>query len=430
MQNLNPSTLFESSFLVPVLTVVLTTFCPLALSQNDTCIAQNQFIALDPELVGLDDLQNTALGAYERVSPDGRFVLRSFSGKKLSTVSLIELPSPGSKQGHLVYSTPLSNEAFPVQGSWRYLVEVSGAHYTFQSIIEQGEKAQPLFNAGMTGFYAAAAELNTSYPQRTSAPVQIRSLSWPNAAGRGELQGVGTLSSKTIRIDPTTQQVLDQGKIQNLCLDRLNIDGNMYALPMISVSGQEFAAMPQNPKQGGAWMRVFGFGESGSQCQSLDQLQGPSGKVTFGFSEQNKDQNKADHQVGNGQNADLVYEYLGQVWWYSRQFKTSFNLAPWEANGKAENTSIIASAFPGVTRDGRVIYAASWKNCQGSECKNQAGYIVADPWQSNAWQHFKNKILATSGNLLSGAVASKKCITQEQVLQERKLFAQFHQLAQ
>jgi hypothetical protein len=419
MQNLKPSTSFKSSFLVPILTVLLATFCPLALAQNSTCIAQNQFIALDPELVGLDDLQNTALGAYERVSPDGRFVLRSFSGKKLSTVSLIELPAPGSKQGHLVYSTPLSNEAFPVQGSWRYLVEVSGAHYTFQSILEQGNKAQPLFNAGMTGFYAAAAELNTSYPQRTSAPVQIRSLSWPNAAGRGELQGVGTLSAKTVTVDAVKHTVIDPGSVQNLCLDRLDIDGNMYALPMISVSGKEFAAMPQNPQQGGAWMRVFGFGESGKQCQNLDQLQGPSGKVTFGFSGQN-----------NGQNADLVYEYLGQIWWYSSQFKTSFNIAPWEANGQAENTSIIASAFPGVTRDGRIIYAASWKNCQGSKCKNQAGYIVADPWQSNAWQHFKNQYLAKNGPSLPSLVAQKKCITQEQVLQERKLFAQFHGLGQ
>lgn len=414
--NLSP---LKNSFLVTLVATLLTTFCPLAEAQNSTCIAQNQFIALDPELVGLDDLQNTSLGAYERVSPDGRFVLRSFSGKKLSTVSLIELPAPGSSQGHLVYSTPLSNEAFPVQGSWRYLVEVSGTHYTFQSILEQGNKAQALFNAGMTGFYAAAAELNTSYPQRTSAPIQIRSLSWPNAAARGELQGVGTLNSKTVSIDPVTHKVIEEGAAQNLCLDRLNTDGNMYALPMISVSGKEFAAMPQNPNQGGAWMRVFGFGENGKKCQSLDQLQGPSGKVTFGFSEQN-----------NGQNADLVYEYLGQIWWYSRQFKTSFNIAPWEANGQAENTSIIASAFPGMTRDGRIIYAASWKNCQASKCKNQAGYIVADPWQSNAWQHFKNQYAAKTGQALPTFIANKKCIGQEQVLQERKLFAQFHSISQ
>ncbi len=58
------------------------------------CIPQNQFIALDPALAGLNDENQVALGAYERISPDGRYVLRSYSGKKLSAVSLLELPAP------------------------------------------------------------------------------------------------------------------------------------------------------------------------------------------------------------------------------------------------------------------------------------------------------------------------------------------------
>ena len=58
------------------------------------CIPQNQFIALRPELAGLNDENQVALGAYERISPDGRYVLRSYSGKKLSAVSLVEIPGP------------------------------------------------------------------------------------------------------------------------------------------------------------------------------------------------------------------------------------------------------------------------------------------------------------------------------------------------
>ncbi len=112
-------------------------------SQADQqCIPQNQFIALDPALAGLNDENQVALGAYERVSPDGRYVLRSYSGKKLSAVSLVELPGPpglsivkGQVSRQRILSTPFSNEAFPVQGSWRYLVDTNGDHYTFNSIL-------------------------------------------------------------------------------------------------------------------------------------------------------------------------------------------------------------------------------------------------------------------------------------------------------
>ena len=111
------------------------------------CIPQNQFIALDPVLAGLNEDNQVALGAYERVSPDGRYVLRSFSGSKLSAVSLVEIAGPpgltaikGQVSRQKIVSTPFSNEAFPVQGSWRYLVDTNGDHYTFNSVLGSKNK--------------------------------------------------------------------------------------------------------------------------------------------------------------------------------------------------------------------------------------------------------------------------------------------------
>lgn len=386
----------------------------------EQCIPQNQFIALDPKLAGLDDNQEVALGAYERISPDGRFVLRSYSGKRLTAVSLVELPGPLQRAGQpgqqRIFETPLENEAFPVQGSWRYLVDTNGNHYEFGSILRHQTAAKPLFKGGMTGFYAAAAEVDSTYPERTVSPIRIRSLSWPNAAGSAETQGEGMLTSRTLTVDPVHPRIVaDSGRV-NLCLDRIVLDGPMYALPMISVDGREFATLPQMPVEGVPTMRMFGFGANGQQCEPHGQFTSQSGKVIFGF-------------AGNTPKklADVAYEYRGQAWWYQRASATAFSLAPWEeqssnasTNQRSSYRNVLASAFPGITRDGRIIYAATWKRCEGTTCTPEGGYVVADPLQSNAYQ---NHVLQTGSGDRSSA---KACITVQDVARERAAFAAFH----
>jgi hypothetical protein len=107
------------------------------------------------------------------------------------------------------------------------------------------------------------------------------------------------------------------------------------------------------------------------------------------------------------------------------------NLAPWEdpaAAAKATVTNpaykdVTASAFPGFSRDGRIIYAATWKRCNGAserECAQEAGYVVADPYQSNAYkaQLLQNKLPPT-----------KSCITVQDVADERRAFSKFHDIS-
>ena len=402
-------------------------------SQADQqCIPQNQFIALDPALAGLNDENQVALGAYERVSPDGRYVLRSYSGKKLSAVSLVELPGPpglnsvkGQVSRQRILSTPFSNEAFPVQGSWRYLVDTNGDHYTFNSILGNKNAGKYVFSGGMDGFYAAASEVSAidgSYPLRDAQPVMIRSLSWPNANASGSAtenrQGEGMLTSRTLTVDTTKHRVMADSDRVNLCLNRLRQDGTMYALPMISVDGKEFAALPQNPVSGVATMRIFEFGADGKQCIPSGQFTLQSGKVIFGFSSKAK------------KHADVAYEYRGQVWWVRRddgmKSLIPLNLAPWEdpafkaSQAQPAYKDVTASAFPGFTRDGRIIYAANWKRCDGAtqrNCTQEGGYVVSDPYQSNA---YRNDLLQTQ------AKPVKSCITVQDVANERAAFSAFH----
>lgn len=66
---------------------------------TNACIPAHQFIELLPAKIGgytNDYHERTApLGMYERISPNGRYILRSFSGNKLGDVTVLELPDRG-----------------------------------------------------------------------------------------------------------------------------------------------------------------------------------------------------------------------------------------------------------------------------------------------------------------------------------------------
>jgi hypothetical protein len=382
----------------------------LAADALQACIPAHQFAELPPAIAGMQTdaygKSSVALGAYERVSPDGRYILRSYSGSKLGEVSVMELSAEG--QVLRAIPTPLKNEAFPVQGSWRYLVDTNGDHYTFDSILHSsiiGNSAissqrlpRPVFKGGMDGFYAAASEL----PSSKSGHILIRSLSWPHATGDSQTQGEGALVSRTIEVDTQRHRItLDTGPVFH-CRNRVRQDGPLYALPMISVDGQEFAALPQTPVEGKQTMRIFGFGQDGKGCDLREAFDFSSGKAIFGFSQA--------HQA-----AHLAWEYQGQAYWYSRELQRPFNIAPFELQGRAtgKDFDLQASAFPGITRDGRVIYGATLQDCTQGTCQNRAGYMISDPYQSNAYRSF---LLSDKG------AARRQCITQGDVLNARAAF--------
>jgi hypothetical protein len=353
----------------------------LAVAQE--CIAPVEYIAQD------DDL---SLGSYERVSPDGRYILRSFSGSRLGDVTLAEIVQTPQGTRIVHHATPLKNEAFPVQGTWRYLVNTNGDHYLLKDILEQGAKAKPKFRGGMTGFYAAAAEL----PAQREGEVRIRSFSWPNNAANSSAQGVGALSVRTLTIDAASHRITADTGAQFICKERRTIDGTQYGLPMISVDGTEFSAVPQSPRVGEQTMRVYSFSNdiNAPKCEQRTDLQFASGKATFGFS-----------QSGG---ADLVFEYRGDVWWYVSALKESFNLADYRQTA-------LVGAFPGITKDGRVIVASTWlegsEACKAAlpnasaprECKKRNGYAIIDPYQSVAYQNYlaEKKIVATKACIAS-----------------------------
>lgn len=418
-------------------------------SESEQCIPANTFAELPAVLAGqqTDAYGKTtvALGSYERISPDGRYVLRSFSGGRLGDVSLVELSSAGKVVA--AHDTPLSNEAFPVQGTWRYVVDVNGDHYTFSSLLRNTGKdkqrlqaaVKPVFRGGMTGFYAAAAELPQDAAPSQPGHVRIRSMSWPNATGDSETQGQGALVARTIEVDTARQRITADSGFVNLCNERVREDGPMYALPMISVDGLEFAALPQTPVQGEPTMRIFSFGDAKDSasvgaaasagapktlgCIPQAAFTFSSGKTIFGHPQ--------SAPGGASDPGDMAYEYRSQVWWVHRgagigadaQGKGNgqrFNVAPYYDSPR---TQLVASAFPGITKDGRIIYGATLKDCPADPsqpCVDKAGYVISDPFQSNAYQAFLRQ---------HKGPARRQCITHGDVERERAAFATLHGLS-
>ena len=383
-----------------------------ARAAEGNCVAPMTYIALDSQLVGKGEDGVAALGTYERVSPDGRFILRSYSGARLGKVSLIELPlDPGGRvQAHV---TPLSNEAFPVQGTWRYIVDVTGEHYRLADILRLGRQAKPLFKGGMTGFYAAASELvedtaavgDTADQPPIPASIRIRSLSWPQDVDP-DRQGVGPLqvATVTVRDDGSTARVVETIGPRFICGDRRSIDGNAFALPMISVDGSEFSAIPQAPHVGAPSMRVYRLSQENSaeeaRCDLVSDLGLSPSKAVFGFP-------PADGA------AWLVYSDLGHVYVFDRSVGQAFRL-------DHAMDGVLASAFPGLTRDGRVIYAATWRTCADrTTCPSQAGYVVVDPYQSSAYRAYWHR---------AGRDPPKACVTTAAVREQRLRFGRFHGL--
>lgn len=377
---------------------------PAAASAASTCIPALTYLSLDASM-GLDSNGVPALGTYERISPDGRFVLRSYSGARLGEVSLMELPLAVSG-GVRAYRTPLSNEAFPVQGSWRFLVDVDGRHFRLRDVLQRQAQAQPLFQGGMRGFYAAASEIDPDAAADRSL-VWIRSMSWPQGDRSG--QGTGPLQVRTIGVRDSgdrAEVVVDTGP-QFICGARQATDGGVYTLPMISVDGREFSAIPINPKTGQASMRVYGLsGAVPGQAHACDlrmDLRAAPGKAVFAFAGQ--------------PSAMLAYTDNASVYFVDRRGALQDQVFRIED----AHTQVLASAFPGFTRDGRIIFGASWKDCApGKACIDRVGYVIADPYQNADYRQQLQRV---------GLRPDKLCVTQADVQAERQRFATARGLA-
>ena len=367
------------------------TFLILALisfKASATCAPAHEYFPFTGPWVSKNDNGDVVLGMYSRVSPDGKYVLRSFSGKGLSQVTLMELVR-GETNTVKLYETPMKNEAFPVQGTWRYLVDVNGDHYKITDIVQKQKNAKKQFKGGISGFYTVAAELSGGSAKNH----KIRSLSWPT--DQSDNQGVGVLSNRVITValdENGMAEKTDNGSTNYMCKNLNSTDGQVMSLPMISMDGSEFSSMPQNPRGSDPSMRIYKIGADNKTCEKRDDLKVVAAKIIFSRPELNAVLFYAGGAMGAKGNG---------VYFFDRDVKRSFTLDD-------PNKRVHADSYPGFTNDGRIIYGAYWQECSDKGCVEKAGYVVSDPYQSSDIREFKAE------NPVAGK-KFKECVTEEDV---------------
>ncbi len=350
---------------------------------------------------------NESTGQYQRVSPDGRYILRSDS-THLGSVTLLEIKKSSSKNQleAYAYKTPLANEAFALLSTFRFIVNVNGEHHKISDIRSNEKNSRPYFKAGESGWYAASTEL----PNGTDNAFKIRSIAWPNnnaSAGfnRGSDMGKGILHmSETDMVKEGGSYKIKNNKRFVLCENLEKSEGKIFFQPMISPSGQFLSAMPTNPKDSQPTMRIYKILDSG-RCEKVDDLGQVSQKAALGLE-------------SNGQ--------LPPVMW-AGPILVSDNKTNSPANGLYvrdpelglnfylgdDKKSFQPVGFPNMTKDGRVVVSATWKNCAlstaGKEvCSDSRGIVRLDPNQSADVLKYKSK-----GS--KSASWFKKCITSADV---------------
>lgn len=411
-----------------------------------------------------------SVGTYSRISPDGRFIIRSLSGPKLSAATVMEIiKNPDGTKVARPYNTDLGLEAFPVQGTWRFVEDIGANHYKVADIVNYEKEAPRQFRGGERGFYAASAEL----PGGTDQSFQTRSLAWPqssNNAGTGYLG----ISVTSVKKKGNKYEVVEDKKYRDICKNLKESEGSVFTLPMISLDGSEFAATPTQPKNQQPTMRIYRILENGSDCVMDEDLGVSAAKVIFGSSRPGK---KAPlvflgsgnmlletrcHMITTQQVPDKedpkkfvtvplnpprkecqdVTTPVAGIHYYDRELKKTFYIGD-------RSLSINADAFPGMTKDGRIVYGASWTECrneirptvikyevpvldkdgkpvtgwsgkpkteertrtenrQVQICDDKAGYVISDPNQSEDVRRFKQREPAKAGNF-------KQCITEAEV---------------
>lgn len=391
-------------------------FSSLTLAQSE-CVKANEYIPF----VGKAALKNrdgssASLGTYSRISPDGRYVLRSLSGDHLTSASLMEIrdTDSGGKEA-IAYNTNLKNEAFPVQGTWRFVNNIGGDHFRVADVIAHEKKASRQFKGGIEGFYATAAEM----PGSTDASIKIRSLSWPND---GNQATAGSLKNKVIEVSKNKDGSYKKNKESQsytMCGNLRKTEGDMFTLPMISTDGKEFAAFPVNSADKNPTMRIYEFAANNTDCKLVDDIGFATSKVIFGFPQEGKKAPLVFLGSSTVQGAETCKASAkGQtqcfrdrvpvsgIHLYDRDLKRSFYVG--DRTRKVDSVD----SFPGMTKDGRVVYGARWQDCSSAKkgaCEEKVGYVIADPYQADDYRQFLKENPKFAAN-------AKTCITKAEVL--------------
>lgn len=285
-------------------------------------------------------------GRYHRVHPSGNYILISASGDYGSSVSLVDISATtttGIKEAK-AYKTPMIDEAYPVEGSWKLFASPNHTdgmrYYDFKTVLAKEKNAVPVFNdSNHNQYYHSSAEL----PGSNESLMKFRTLLWQDSR----------CADYEVSYNP-------DGSVKN------TKKGNSYELcknlnqtlrnPILSKDGTEVASQDE------AGNTVIYKISSNHKCQMDADLGFPTSKVSFSYPDGNS-KGKITFVGSSTQMINGVPQLVNGVHLYDRDTKET----------KFLSKNISDASYPGMTKDGRVVFIN----------RNKHTAITVDPNQLN-----------------------------------------------
>jgi hypothetical protein len=329
-------------------------------------------------------------GNYLRVHPSGDYAL--YSGGRTGGVEIVDFTKIGEngKPISKLIKTPMSNEAYPVEGRWDLIAspydKLGMSYYPFNDFadgsIQDKAKISPIFSdKSHDEYYHSSAEL----PGGKKGNYDFRTTLWKDrwtkdysvttdASGKREVKPKGERYQicQNIFAPPKPKENVDLVKIQaqltmleneyfgrapftaaatmdrkqeiqteytRVSLLRGNNRGQTLSQPILSKDGSMIAGIPSDKST----THIYKIKENGD-CELVKDLGIRTSKVSFSYSEKNQLPMLTYTAEGSA-----VGKVVRGVYVYDLQTEKSFPIST-EA---AENAS-----YPGFTRDGRIVYKA------------------------------------------------------------------------
>jgi hypothetical protein len=297
------------------------------------CVAARQVVSY-PE-----DLPN--VGMYHRVHPSGQYIIASGAAEGVgeNRVAIIDLTTKDAegKPVAKAVKTPMINETYPVEGTWNLLASPRNfnredspgmRYYRLGDVLEKSADAKPVMNdPEHDQWYHSAAEL----PGSTKDKPKFRTMLY------GERYRDYTMSFDKNGVVKESTKSETKRACQNLT-DRL-------ASPILSKDGTEVAATNSGKT-------VIYKIKDDSSCEVVDDLGVYTSKVNFSYPKAGTKGSVVFH--GNFTSlVDGVPTAARGVFLYNRDTKITQKLSDAKT---AEEYTQTQPSYPGMTKDGRVVY--------------------------------------------------------------------------
>lgn len=181
--------------------------------QASTCVPARKFISYPAKM---------SVGAYQRIHPNGKYIMQSSMNNGVSQVRLIDIENLSSDGSVInVIDTPMQNESYPTPCDWNYISSPNHGgfmrYYKLEDLVEKKMETQPVHADNFNEFYQSIGDLNCGKTDQkkirmmlySSRAVRDYSIRIENGKEVFEVENSGTLCKTVTNNKYSPQQIED-----------------------------------------------------------------------------------------------------------------------------------------------------------------------------------------------------------------------------